>query len=479
VRVPLGDHARHYFGRLRIVTVMVTIAGLMVFLTPRGATHEESVVGVPPVDVDFSQDVEVWWRSHPFNPRNPTQIPIGSIQSPLPIRNVKEDFDGDIQRALASLPDAGGTLYFSPGSYENTISLIGRSNVHFISGGGATIIGGLDDTRSVHVLANMAGSRISADYGKFADCLYFRNDPHHEACVRQVKNPAKNIYFKNLTFDGNSSAKTFFFIRNMRDVVFDNITFQNIAQDSTVHPGMVNGNATIANIWCRGCRFRGRAAMAWVMDGLHGGGVIESTVEPGASTSTNVLFLTNDDFTVDLDGNGVITLDEQRVTQYAVVYGNMFPFSHVGIGATAANSLIMNNVSLGNNLFVNFDIRHANRSVRYEFFGNKVIGNSVQSTPTLVDIGNNDSCVDKPPGNGVPVYCASAGRYTIQDNSVGEGLSTLVRESVDHLVEPITVGNNCVSGTLWGTGTPCPIRPGHQGGISRTGEVIPTLETEE
>ena len=461
MRVPPGDHARHYFGPLRMVMVLATIAGLTLILTSHGATHYESVVGVPSVDVDFSQDVEVWWRSHPFNPENPTHIPIGSIQSPLPIRYVKEDFNGDIQRALLSLPDEGGTLYFSPGSYANTISLIGRSNVHFISAGGATISGGLHDTRSVHVLANIAGSQISADYGRFADCLYFTNDPLHEECVRQVKNPSKNIYFRNLTFDGNDDAKTFFFIRNMRDIVFDNVAFQNIAKDSTVHPGMVNGNATIANIWCRGCRFRGNAAMAWVMDGLHGGGVIESTVEQGASTSTNVLFLTNDDFTVDLDGNNVITLDEQRVTQFAVVYGNTFPFSHVGVGATSANTLIMKNTSLGANLFVNFDVRHANRNVRYEFYGNKVIGNIVQATPTLVDIGNDGMCVDKPPGNGVPVWCASTGRYTIQDNSVGEGLSTLIRESIDHLVEPNTVGNNCVNGTLWGTRTPCPIRPGH------------------
>jgi len=319
-----------------------------------------------------------------------------------------------------------------------------------------TIAGGLNSSSSLATDANISGSHLSVRYGWFADCLFFKNWYEHDACIQVVQKPARNIYFRNITFDGDNTAQMAFFIRAMRDVVFDDVTFKNFHDPRNYHAGPVNSNATVSNIWCRRCHFVGSQSYGWVMDGMHGGGVIESRFERNFH-SGGILFLTNDDYTNDYDNDGIIGLHEQRVTQYGVVSGNTFTFSHHIVDATSANTLVENNtVTEGTSVFVNFDIRHANRSTRYYYYGNTVVNNIVNKASVLVDIGNRGICHDIPSGTGPPPRnCSFHGNYTIRDNVVMTSIGSIVAASTDRLQAPITVMNNCVGGVLWGTTTLC------------------------
>jgi hypothetical protein len=447
--------------------VVLTLLVLGVECAPRpappGATGEAvaapgagTPVGVPSVDPDFHRSVRSWWETHPLNPRYAGGIPVGAIPNPEPSVNVRQEYGGDIQAAIESLPEAGGTLFLEPGTYQHNISLIGRSNIHIVSEQGATILGGLASSSSLETDANIAGSRLAVRYGWFADCLYFRNRPDHEACTSTVQSPARNIYFRNVTFDGNNTAQMAFFIRAMRDIVFDNVTFVNFLDPWKYHAGPVNSNATAANIWCRRCHFIGSQSYAWVMDGLHGGGVIDSTFERAFHAGA-ILLLTNDDFTNDFNGDGVIDLAEQRVSQYVIVSGNTFAFASHIIDATSSNTIVENNRALeGATIFVNFDIRHANRNTRYQYFNNTVVNNLVKGASVLVDIGNRGTCQETSSGvEPLPVYCSDHGRYTIRDNVVLDRVEHLATISSDRLRSPVTMANNCVAGFLWSTTTAC------------------------
>ena len=108
-----------------------------------------------------------------------------------------------------------------------------------------------------------------------------------------------------------------------QDAIFNGVTLQNYVNPGNHPRGLVSGNASLENIWFRGVRFVGRERYALYLDGLHGGGVIGSLVENGFSGG-GLLFLTNDDFSCDYNGDGQVTLSEQRMSQHVVVYGNTF-----------------------------------------------------------------------------------------------------------------------------------------------------------
>jgi hypothetical protein len=216
---------------------------------------------------------------------------------------------------------------------------------------------------------------------------------------------------------------------------------------------------------------------------LHGGGIIDSAFER-AFHSGAILLLTNDDFTNDINQDRIIDPNEQRMSQYIVISGNQFAFSHHIIDATSANTLIENNVVLeGTEVFVNFDVRHANRDTRYQYFNNSVVNNLVKSASVLVDIGNRGNCQEVPPGTGLlPVYCSDHGRYTIRDNVVLDRVDTLATISGDRLRPPVTMVNNCVGGVLWSTTTACTVPPlpspvsGEAAGQDRTFEATPDVK---
>ena len=258
--------------------------------------------GVPSLGVNYNQNVKEWWDAHPFNSKSPNYKP--GIDSPAYQVNVLSEYNGDIQAAIDSLPQDGGTLILPEASYSGTFRLVDRDNVHFIGIGKPVIY--LSES------AVVSGCEMATVYAAISDKVA-KKDPIALECVTSGR--SKNIYFKNLTFDGRGVLEDGIDISASRDMVFDYITFKNFKDPKTHHQGLVSGNAVLDNIWFRDCNFLGDERYALYLDGLHGGGVIDSTVN-GKFGSGGFLFLTNDDLSRDYDNSGSIDISEQRTANH-------------------------------------------------------------------------------------------------------------------------------------------------------------------
>jgi hypothetical protein len=419
-----------------------TIALLLIHLVATLGLASPSAAGVPSIDVDYSQDVEAWWARHPFNPASPGYAP--TIDSPAPVLDVKAQFGGDIQAALAALPAEGGTLYLAPGSYGR-FEVVGRSNVHFLGA----------DRDSVFVRGGtFFGCELARDYAAFQSG-YVHGDAAARACGRDRP---RNIYIRDVTFDGGNEPTTIVentaygvavFLRAYRDVVFERVSFRNYSDVLTWHPGLVSGNGLLDNIWCRQCHFIGRMRWGWFLDGCRGCGVLGSRFE-AAFGSGYALFLTNDDFTQDLDGDGTFSLAEQRNAQYNVLAGNTFVG---GAGPDIVSVTGMQNLLQGNTLegyarsFGRFwsrcSQRWSSRGFEYLNYGNRVVGNRLGEVQNLTmweaEAGSTNCPNPASPGR--------LGRYEIRDNAVQNGarFQTLAVD-LGQVDGPNVVAANAVSG---------------------------------
>ncbi len=388
---------------------------------------------VPSVDPNYALDVQTWWAQHPLNPENPSGIPIGGIGSRPPVINVRTQFDGNTQAAINALPESGGTLLFPPGVYQ-PFQIIGRSHIHFISDGGATIVG--------H--SGIFACPQSTNYTNF-NRLVFTRDPASLDCF---SHPVQDFYFKNLTFDGNHSATTAVDMAVARDVVFDRVTFQNYRRvDVTYEIGLINADRGSDNIWCRGCHFVGSQRMAVFMDGVHGGGIVDSRFEKDFYAMW-LMFGTNDDFTIDVNHDGKYDLQEQRTSQYIVVANNTFygPI-YEGLDMNGMRSLVANNVEKGT-LYFDFARYTARCSQRggdaglvYVDEGNVIVDNQVDQTPIFVKMDQSAGRLNCPHEN-----YGRLGRYIIRNNAI---LKTppdfrLVAE-LGSIIGPNSVEGNCVN----------------------------------
>lgn len=398
---------------------------------------------MPQYAVDFSKDVESWWAAHPFNPDNPANVPVGSITNVagVPTVNVRQQYGSNLQAAIDALPASGGTLVLDAGSYSS-FQLIGKHNIHFVSNGGA-VIGGSSE---------IAPITEALTYGTFNTCSFYRD----AKCIAALQNQTSNIYFKNVTFDGGGSATSAINLHAVRGVVFDNVTFQNFVNPHSGHGGLVNGNSTLNNVWLRNCRFVGSQRYAIYLDGAHGSGVINSTIENGFDNG--LLFLTNDDFTLDVNGNGTLDMAERRTGNYVVVYGNTFRGSNIYsvVQATAANMLIKNNTAQGSlTYFAAFDIRNSNRGIVYNFYGTRLVGNRTQNLTYFSEWGGTLVC---DPGAGQT--CARMGQYQNRDNVIqnaGSFRAIAIQDTTttSQMDGPYVNSNNCVNGKIDGTGAAC------------------------
>lgn len=421
-----------------------------------------SISGVPKVSADYTKDVETWWNTHPLNPKSPNGIAIGGITQSGPVVNVKQQFNSDIQAAINSLPVSGGTLYFEPGTYTHNFQIIGKQNIHFVSDGpDAIIVGGPTTSDSLLTESTIAGCTEAITYTPFNQALFYSNNAKHAAALDCVTNQKGNFYFKNLTFDGNNLSQMAFFLRAVRDVVFDNVTFQNFVDPKAYHAGFINANSYIENIWCRGCHFKGSQRWAIMLDGVHNGGVINSTFE-GYSGSGQIGFLTNDDFTIDLNKNGVFDPYEIRITNYAVVEGNQFiASSNTNISGTGANMLVKDNIQTGGSqYFARFAVKNSARQISYKYYGNVVINNQTKGVQYMSYFGGAEAC---PNTNFTdPTRCSWFGNFKVKGNQA-QNASTFKEVAMidvlnsDHYDSTSTIiGNNCINGLLFGSQTACP-----------------------
>jgi hypothetical protein len=410
--------------------------------------------GVPSVPITYGEDVEAWWARHPFNPQNPSSVPIGGITSPEPVLNVRSGFDGNVQAAIDALPAAGGTLYFEPGTYTGEFVLTGRSNVHFVGANGAILRPGSKPT-----MGQIAGCQLALDYGAFTRAVRLAHDPQHDRALACVRDRARNIYFRNLIFDGAERANTALELHAVADVLFDQVTLRNFVNPRVSHGGLIDGSAMLDNVWCRGCHFVGQQQWAQYLDGLHGGGVINSRIENGFAVG-GLLYLTNDDYSNRLTDENTWQPQEIRTGAYIVVYGNTFAGgNYQGLGMAARNVLVARNVVEGPLArgFAGFDTKSSmiNPELVYEYYGNKVIGNRTQDLSGLAGF-NQETGTHNPAWNNR----ARIGRYTVKDNVVEDARQplTLVHE-LGRVDGPNTVENNCANGRVDGTDRACAPAP--------------------
>lgn len=409
---------------------------LLTSLFPKDASQAAGVPwnGVPDLPINYTQDALTWWNAHPFNPQSPNYRP--DITSPSNQFNVQTQYGGNIQAAIeAAAAAGGGTLIFPAGTYGGTFQLIGKSNIHFIGQG--TVVINMSDS------AVIAGCQTSVVYADIS-AKVAQKDPAAVACVTTAR--AKNIYFKNIIFDGGGTLLQSMALSATKDLLFDNVTFRNFSDPKTHHRGLVSGNAVLDNIWFRNSKFEGNERYVLYLDGAHGSGVIDSTIT-GQYSGGGILLLTNDDLSRDYNNSGTIDINEQRTANHVVVANNTFSTPIYGAtSATGRDILVINNTfNSGITTVADFDAKssHVENALVYNYFGNMVINNKTQGLKWLMEISGSADCPNT-------VNCAKQGRYTVMGNKTlnASGYISPVNEvntSFGTIEGPRNVSGNCVN----------------------------------
>lgn len=261
-----------------------------------------------------------------------------------------------------------------------------------------------------------------------------------------LANRMRDFYFKNIVFDGRGRVQTCLNFWTTKDVVFDNCEFLGATGEQDLHIG-----AWCDNFWARGCHFKGRANKNLIWDGTHGSGLIHCKFDNFVSGSVNVVFLSNDDCSRDVNGNGQWDPEELRLSNYIVVanciFGEQGDGGRMAIAASSQNTLILNNQMLGGG-YRFFDI--APRATQmthqppmpgydYRFTDHRIVGNVLTHRPTqFVQIRTHDNRDATPASltrDGQPNGSVT-GRYEIRGNSV-PGYS----DQADFIDEVVASGN--------------------------------------
>jgi hypothetical protein len=308
----------------------------------------------------------------------------------------------------------------------------------------------------------IAGCQTSTVYADISAQVAAKN-PTAVECITTGR--TKNIYFKNLTFDGMNTQLQAMSISASKDILFDNVTFQNFVDPKTHHRGLVSGNAVLDNIWFRNVRFAGKERYALYLDGLHGGGVIDSQIE-GPFGSGGLLFLTNDDLSRDYNNNGSLEMGELRTANHvAVAYNTFSGYLYNGIAIMGRDSIVYKNTMLATigNAFVSIETKssHINRNLVYNYFGNMIINNKIKNIKYLAQVFASPTCPHI-------VNCSLQGQYTVTNNLIegAANFSQLVREvstSYGTITGPNNVSGNCINdlnciiNTASASATPTPL----------------------
>lgn len=417
--------------------------------------------GVPQVRLPaFGTPVEAYWQTHPYNPSSPTYIPVGAIESPA--NRVHLASGQSIQAAIDAMGPAGGTIILAPGGTYAGFSIFAKSNIHIISEDPVnrpTIVG------QVRLAVHQLAAQLPGYDGYAAFDLGLKNnDPFFWDLFR---NPTRNFYFKNVIFDGGNSV-LHNNLHHVQDVLFDNVRMQNFRYPSQAekhHRGTWNGNEGLDNIFWRNCQFASSEQYIFYLDGAHVSGVIGSTID-ASHFDGGPLFLTNDDFSEDVDGDGVIEWQEQRNAKYNVVANNTVYASGTDrvlydfVAVTGEHTLVQGNTLDGIflNTLVQWDTRSASGrpTLIYDFTGTRVLNNTGGSfSSSYMALNHIGRLAAVGPSNGWPTF----GGYQVGNNTLASlGDSKPIVNEIPH--EGTIYGPNYVWNTTIGStfipGTPPP-----------------------
>ena len=403
-----------------------------------------TVRGVPTLDPDYvllpngCYDVVEWYGRHPYHPAKPLLVP----GSPLPLVNAA-DYGDNLQRAVDALPATGGTIYCPAGEYSRA-AIVGKSNVHFYGEAGTIF-------RGVNIFSGAACENYPA-FNRLIDDA----DP---AAVKLLLDPVHNFYFNGITFDASGYISTMvddgtpdwvcLGLYCVRDVLLDNCTFQNLGYQPAFHTALITGNRGLANIWARNCAFHGNSSSgttsAVFLDGPRGCGFLACTID-GYFGSQAFQFQCNDDFSIDLNGNGTVDLDERREARYVVLDGVASTADcHSFAGFQGFSNLVQGcsqTVHVG--AFVFLVSRCGSRDgCAYTFTGNIVQNNVVDNADYYVTVDGSNVYGSGCRGG------STLGKYTVRNNR-----QTKFRANAVVLETQPVVGPSVVSGNVRPDGTP-------------------------
>ena len=368
--------------------------------------------GVPAPEEDYSQEVDAWWAAHPLNPMSETYSP--EIDSPDPVITLNGQ---DLQASIDALPESGGSIRIPSGAYGG-ISLVGRKNIHLLADGEVTIRG------SENLII---GSELNMDYGGFCTAVH-RKDSEAVSVARGL--PARNIYLKGITFDDSPVR-----LASCRGVLFDNCRFRK-AENREVgdkdadgkkvlrwyRPLSVTGIMGLQHVWFRKCDFEGHYANAIYLDGAQFSGVLNCRFA-GADRlwHNSILLFTNDDLSLDVDGDGELSPFERRDIRYFVAEGCSFGggYKRGAIAASGRDILIQNcrvDGPLESLLVVN--AKTSGKEIYYESFGVKALYNTLDQVSYIVTA---EGAANRPE-KGLPDWWVwtkyEIGRFEIRNNRV-------------------------------------------------------------
>ncbi len=376
------------------------LTGCMVLLAAASAAGQVRI----PTDVPYGKDVEAWWAQHPLNPDRPDYDE--RIVSP-PRREVLSPGES-IDRAVAALPATGGTIVLRPGRY-GAFHILKRSHVHIVAPRGAMVTG----------TSRLRGTALN--YHDFARALRIERDANAIDDFENKK--TRDILIRGVTFDGEGKDVYALVSDCVEGVLVDGCTFGNYIRHPKVpnHVGMAIGCMGTDSIWYRNCVFTCHRTRppgnALYHDGIHAGGLIGCRIDRGF-TGGGLLFLVNDDFTYDHDGDGRLGQDEIRMSEYVIIHGCTFAGGSHATRMSAANSMVHKCRAIGrfHRAFCYFNPKTSliHTGSTYRCYGNRVIGNTVAEAAALAHF---DVTADHIPAG--QTNKARLGRYVVRDNRLG------------------------------------------------------------
>jgi hypothetical protein len=384
------------------------------------------IYGIPPNPIDYTKTVKEWFMAGPMYP--PNRKPIVTFPT------VIEASPGGLQTLLDTFPsgmNANVTILLNDGLYEE-ITVTEKWNIHFVAKhpGQATF------TQSYFYGRAAAVSYLTFD----ADLL----TNHTAAAERAIRYLKGNYYFKDIIWDGttvpvvsdpevqihqtHTAINCGMMVRCVKDVLFENCTFQNYINPNTWHVSNISGNGGIENVWAYNCHFKGNMLYGMFLDGAHACGTIYCAFDSwngGAGTGCKLggqLRLTNDDFTY-VDADGVLYRKNKRNAQYCVSYFDTYGAHQVSAIEYTGETLYVAACTMTAYTpdFIVFDSKYAHvlnngqRAV-YENYGSIIEENYLYDFQHIVKI-NNDGLTDGGlayvPDLG---YNAKVGNITVQNN---------------------------------------------------------------
>jgi len=324
-------------------------------------------------------------------------------------------------------PPGGGTIHLPAGEYEGGFRVVGRSNVRLTGESGTIIRGGEN-----HII----GSERNLDYGAFCEAVH-RRDEEAMRIVREL--PTRHIVMRDLTFDDSPVR-----LASCRHVVFEGCRFQKPENRDVgdkdpdgkkvlrwYRPLSVTGIMGLREIWFLDCDFRGHHANAVYLDGAHFSGMVDCRFAGVESLWHNAIILfTNDDLSLDVNGNDRLEPFERRDTSYFVLDGCHFgPGYKRGALAVSGRDILVQNCRVEGplNSFLVVNAKTSGKKIFYESFGVIVRRNMLDRVDAIVTA---EGAANRPPA-GVPDWWVwtkyEIGRFTIHDNHA-TGLVEALRE---------------------------------------------------